>query len=197
MIIAITALVSIRAFSNHELFDKLKFNAYSIKHSKEGYRFLSYGLLHADWMHLLINMFVLHSFGKIVMIFFDFHFEAKSFLYFLCLYVGGITLSTIASYIKHKENYYYNAVGASGAVSAVLFSSIILYPKGEIFLMFIPIPISSPIFGLLYLAYSFWMSKKANDNIGHDAHFWGAVFGIIFTIAIRPEFFTNFIDNLF
>lgn len=197
IIIAITAFVSFQAFSNQEIFDKLKFNAYIIKHSKQGYRFLSYGLVHADWIHLIINMFVLFSFSKTVIIIFRFHFGIIGILYFLCLYVGGLALSTIASYLKHKENYYYNAVGASGAVSAVLFSSIILWPKGSIGFIFIPIDIPSPIFGLIYLGYSFWMSKKANDNIGHDAHFWGAVFGIIFTIAINPEFFFIFIDNLY
>lgn len=197
IIIAITAFVSYQAFSNQEIFDKLRFNAYLIKHSKQAYRFLSYGLVHADWMHLIINMFVLHSFSETVIYYFRLNFGIIGLLYFICLYVGGLALSTVASYLKHKENYYYNAVGASGAVSAVLFSSIILEPTSSVGFLFIPIPIPSPIFGLLYLGYSFWMSKKANDNIGHDAHFWGAVFGIIFTIAINPDFFFIFIDNLF
>ncbi len=197
IIIAITVLVSISAFNNYKIFDKLKFNAYFIKHSKEVYRFFSYGLIHADWMHLIINMFVLHSFGRIVEFFFKNYFGVKGIFYFLLLYIGGIALSVVASFQKNKDNIYYNSVGASGAVSAVVFSSIILYPIGKISFLFFPIPISSPVFGIIYLIYSYWMSKKAKDNIGHDAHFWGAVFGIIFTIALKPELFLIFINQLF
>ena len=125
IIIAITVFVSITAFNNYRIFDKLKFNAYFIKHSKEAYRFFTYGLIHADWTHLIINMFVLHSFGRIVEFFFKNYFGVKGIFYFLLLYIGGIVLSVVASFQKNKDNIYYNSVGASGAVSAVVFSSII------------------------------------------------------------------------
>lgn len=193
-VIGITAVVSIIAFQRRDIFDQLKFNAYVIKKHKKYYRFLSYGLVHADWMHLIINMFVLFSFGDIVSQFFDYHFGFKGNVYFLLLYIGGIAFSTLYDFGKHKDDPYYNAVGASGAVAAVVFSSILLYPAGKIFLFFIPIGIPAPLFGILYLGYSVYMGKKGTDNIGHTAHFFGAIYGLIFTIAIKPEFFTLFVQ---
>ncbi len=195
-IIAITALISIMAFQNRELFDKLKFNAYFIKHSKEVYRFFTYALLHADWMHLLINMFILYSFGDLVVEFFAHYFGVKGYFFFVLLYVGGILFSVLFDFARNKDNVYYNAVGASGAVSAVLFSSIFLHPTGTIYMFFIPIPIPSLLFGLAYLFYSAYMSKRGKDNIGHSAHFWGAIYGIVFTIAIRPSFAKDFFEQI-
>lgn len=197
IIIVLTSIVSLLAFNNSVWFDKLKFNAYFVKHSNEKYRLLSYGLIHADWVHLIVNMFVLYSFGRVVELFFTMHFEEKAYYYYGLLYLGGIALSVLAAFGKHKDNILYNAVGASGAVSAVVFSSIVLYPVGKITFIFLPIPISSPVFGLIYLVYSYFMSKKAQDNIGHDAHFWGAIFGVVFTIALKPELFLIFIKQLF
>jgi membrane associated rhomboid family serine protease len=197
LIIGITVVVSIIAFQRRDIFNQLKFNAYDIKVYKKYYRFLSYGLVHADWMHLFINMFVLYSFGDIVSQFFDYHFGIKGNVYFVLLYMGGLAFSTLFDFGKYKNDPYYNAVGASGAVAAIVFSSILLYPSGKIFLFFIPIGIPSPLFGVLYLAYSVYMGKKGTDNIGHNAHFWGAIYGLIFTIAIKPEFFTLFIRDIF
>jgi len=116
IIIAITAIVSVLAFSNHELFRRLAFNAYDIKHFKNSYRFLTYALVHADWIHLLVNMMVLYSFGRIVETYYGFYFGLKGSLYYVLLYVGGAALSTLPSYGKHKDDYSYTAVGASGAV---------------------------------------------------------------------------------
>ena len=197
LLITITVLISLVALSRADVFDKLKFNAYFIHHNKEWYRFLSYGLIHADWMHLFINMFVLYSFGSIVEELFRYNFDMKAYLYFLLLYIGGIGFSTLFDYGKYKNDIYYNAVGASGAVSAIVFSSIILYPAGKIFLFMIPIGIPAPLFGLIYLVYSAYMARRGTGNIGHSAHFWGAIFGVIFTIAIKPEFFTLFLEQLF
>lgn len=197
LIIITTVLISIISFNRIDIFDRLKFNAYEIHTDKEWYRFLSYGLIHADWMHLFINMFVFYSFGGIVLYIFKAHFGFQANIYFMLLYIGGIGFSTLYDFGKHKNDPYYNAVGASGAVSAILFSSIILYPQGEIYLFLIPIGIPAPIFGLLYLGYSVYMAKRNTDNIGHSAHFAGAIFGIIFTIAIRFEFLSEFIANLF
>ncbi|MCD4682628.1 MAG: rhomboid family intramembrane serine protease [Bacteroidales bacterium] len=197
LIIGITAIVSFLSFNRRDIFDKLKFNAYYIHQRKEYYRVLSYGLIHADWMHLLVNMFVLYSFGDIVEQVFNAYFGFKGSIYFLLLYIGGIGFSTLFDFGKYKNDIYYNAVGASGAVSAIVFSSIILYPAGKIFLFFIPIGIPAPIFGLLYLAYSAYMAKRGRDNIGHSAHFWGAIFGVVFTIAIKPEFIKLFFEQLF
>jgi len=196
ILIIATALVSIIAFSNRELFDKLKFNAYYIRSDREWYRFFSYALLHADWGHLLINMFVLWSFSDVVMQFFSLDFGSIAGLYFIALYVGGVLFSTIYDFARQKNNIYFNAVGASGAVSAIVFSSIILYPTGKIFFFLIPIGIPSWIFGILYLVYSAYMGKRKVDNIGHNAHFWGAVFGILFTLVLNPAYIERFYQQL-
>jgi membrane associated rhomboid family serine protease len=196
LIIGATVLVSILCFNNTALFDKLKFNAYDVKHGNQLSRFFTYGFVHAGWMHLFVNMFVLYSFGDIVETYFRFYFQGKYILYYLLLYIGGLLLSIIPAFGKHKNDVFYNAVGASGAISAILFSSILLHPTGKIYFFFIPVGIPAPVFGVLYLAYEYYMSRRAKDNIGHDAHFWGAVFGIIFTIAIRPAFITEFLQKI-
>jgi membrane associated rhomboid family serine protease len=195
-IIVITSLISIMAFYNPDLMNRLQFNAYSIKHNRQGYRFLTYGLVHAGWAHLAINMFVLWSFGRIVYAFYLYHFGNLGILYFLLLYVGGIMFSVLFDYGRHKDHDWYNAVGASGAVSAVVFASIILYPSGGVYLFFIPIEIPSPVFGILYLVYSAYMARRGRDNIGHDAHFWGAIYGVVLTIAFKPELFLLFWEEV-
>lgn len=194
-IIAITCLVSIMAFSNPDLMNRLQFNAYAIKHNKQPWRFFTYGLVHAGWAHLAINMFVLWSFGRIVFDIYGYLFGSLGILYFLLLYIGGIMFSVLFDYGRHKNDAWYNAVGASGAVSAVVFASIILYPAGGVYLFFIPIEIPSPIFGILYLIYSASMARRGRDNIGHDAHFWGAIYGVVLTIAFKPVLFLRFIDE--
>lgn len=196
IIILLTSAISIPAFSNRAFFDKMKFNAFIIKENKQWYRFISYGLIHADWMHLLINMFVLYSFGEQVEMMFIYIFGLKGTILFLILYVSAIFISAYPSYEKHKNNSWYNAVGASGAVSAILFSSILLLPSSKIYLLFIPFPIPAVIFGILYLIYSAYMAKKSVDNIGHDAHFWGAVYGLTFPIVLKPSLFLNFINQI-
>lgn len=196
IIIISTGIVSFLAFQNQQLFDKLKFNAYYIRRDREWHRFLSHALLHADFAHLIINMIVLWSFGRVVQSFFSMDFGGMGLLYFLGLYIGGAFFSTLYDYAKQKDNIYYNAVGASGAVAAVVFASIILYPGGSIFLFFIPIGIPSWLFGLLYLVYSAYMGKRGQGNIGHNAHFWGSVFGIVFTILINPDYVYNFFNQL-
>jgi membrane associated rhomboid family serine protease len=197
ILIGITVVISILAFSNGDLFSRLKFNAVDAKEPKNYYRFLTYGLIHADFLHLIVNMLVLYSFGRIVENFFSMYFPEKGEFYFLLLYVGGLFLSIIPAFGKHKNDVFYNAVGASGAVSAVLFASIILYPTGKIMLLFIPVPIPAPVFGVLYIAYEYYMSKKANDNIGHDAHLWGAIFGVVYTLALKPALGLLFFEQLF
>jgi membrane associated rhomboid family serine protease len=192
LVIVITAVVSIMAFNNIELFNKLKFNAYSIKHNKQTWRFFSYALIHAGWMHLLINMFVLWSFGDIVESFFTASFGLKGKLYYLILYIAGILFSTLVDFNRNKDNYYYNAVGASGAVSAVVFASILIFPGGSIFIFPIPFPVPSWLFGILYLIYSAYMAKRGIDNVGHTAHFWGAITGVVFMIIFAPEKLLSF-----
>lgn len=196
-IIIITSIISVLAFGNPELMYKLKFNAFAIKHEKQGWRFFTYGLVHGGWGHLAINMFVLWSFGRIVLYFYQELFSNAGYFYFLVLYIGGIMFSVLYDFGRYKDDAMYNAVGASGAVSAVVFASIILYPAGGVYLFFIPIEIPSPIFGILYLVYSAYMAKRGQDNIGHDAHFWGAIYGVILTIALKPALALIFWEELF
>lgn len=197
-IIIITALVSIAAFNNHDTFNLLKFNAWLIKDKNQSWRFFTYAFVHAGWFHLLINMFVLWSFGRLVEQSFTMIFGfSKGLLYYLLLYVGGIIFATLLDFGKHKNDPFYDAVGASGAVSAVLFSSIILAPDNTLIVFPIPIPLPAYIFGILYLIYSAYMGKQAKDNIGHNAHFFGAIFGIFFTIILKPALFQHFISRLF
>ncbi len=196
VIIIVTTLVSLYAFYNREAFDRMKFNAHAIKNFGQGWRFFSYGLIHADFIHLFINMFVLYSFGKVVIEAYVYYFDAKGYLFYLLLYIGGIIFSVLFDFGKHKDDMYYNAVGASGAVSAVLFASIMIYPTGKLFLFPIPFPLPSVVFGVFYLVYSAVMAKRAQDNIGHNAHFWGAVFGLIFTIILKPALVPGFFQQI-
>lgn len=195
--IAVTVIVSIIAFGNIDLFHNLKFNAYLIKHKKQPYRFFSYALVHGGWLHLLVNMYVLYSFGGIVEQILKINFAALGVLYFGLLYVGGVVFSTLFDFRKHKDDPYYNAVGASGAVSAVVFASILLYPAGSIYIFPIPFALPSWIFGILYLIYSAYMGKRGQDNIGHNAHFWGAIFGIIFIVVTMPGSISKFFETVF
>ncbi len=195
-IIGITVLISYLAFQNSDLMSKLQFNAAQIIHRKEYYRLVSHAFIHANWSHLGVNMLVLYFFGRNIETYFDYYFGRSANAYFVLLYFGGILASNIWSLAKNRNNYYYNAVGASGAVSAVLFASIFFDPWNLLY-FFAIIPIPGIIFAIGYLFYSYYMSKKKNDNVAHDAHFLGAVFGFIFPILLKPSLFDKFIDNLF
>lgn len=200
-LIAVTSVISVLAFNNAELFNKLKFNSYLVWHKKNYARLLSHALVHGGWLHLIINMYVLWLFGKEIEqvfrseSFFPATFRFGNFLYVL-MYVLAIPVASVPSLFKHKNNHYYNSVGASGAVSAIVFTYILIAPKAGFFLFFIPIEIPAYIFGLLYLAYSYYMSKRSSDNIAHDAHFVGSVFGLLFPLALNPDLFTHFILSL-
>ena len=139
---------------------------------------------------------VTEVFGSNVFTLFSYIFGGKALLYFILLYVGGVFISVIPSFEKQKHNPYYTAVGASGAVSAVLFSSILMFPQGEIIFLMLPIPIPAYIFGIIYLVYSWYMARRGNDNIGHDVHFWGAIFGFVFTGLLKPSLFNLFLHQL-
>lgn len=197
IIIVITSIFSIIAFNKPDLFYKHQFNPYLINERREWYRFFTHALLHADWIHLLLNMYVLYSFGNIVEIYYKMAFEEKSEFYYAILYVGAILTSSIPAFEKHKHNSWYNAVGASGAVSAVVFASILFNPTAKIGIIFIPIGIPAFVFGFLYLLYSYYMAKKEHDNIAHDAHFFGALFGIMFTLILDRDIGKNFLHIVY
>ena len=169
-----------------------------ISKRKEWWRFFSHGLIHADWMHLIFNMYALYIFGRGVEAMYsnDEIFGAKGPLFFILLYVGGLLMSSLFSYEKNKENIYYNSLGASGAVSAVIFAYIILAPTSKLGFMFIPVPIPAYLFGLIMLGIEHYLSKRGNTGIAHDAHFWGAVYGAVLTIVLKPELFMDFINQI-
>ncbi len=196
-IMAITVMTSFIAFGNQGLFNMLKFNAFNIHHHRQVYRFLSHGLLHVDYMHLGVNMLVLFSFGRSVENHFLLYFGETGRLFFILLYVAGLSLSVVPAYFKHRKHSWYNAAGASGAVSAVLFASIIIYPERSIIILLFPIPVPAFVFGLFYLAYSAYMAKKGRDHVGHDVHFWGAIVGFLFPALLDPAIFIRFVSYVF
>ena len=197
-IIILTVLVSIYSFQNQAWFDRLKLNPYRLYYKKEWSRILSHGFIHADWMHLLINMFVLYSFGRAVEYYFSelkvAGYISSPIFHFLLLYLGGIIISSVPSILKQKNHEWFNSVGASGGVSAVVFASIFFAPLHILYLYFIPIP--GIIFGVSYLAYSHYMSKRNRDHINHDAYFAGAIFGFIYPLFIDPSLIKSFINQL-
>ena len=189
IIIAITAIISIAAFSNETLLNKLILWPKVMNNPAEYYRFLSSGFIHADWNHLLFNMFTLYSFGTSLELL---GFGDK----FVILYLTGIAISSIPAYIKNRNNSYYRALGASGGVSAILFFSIYFSPWSRIGLLFIPVGIPCIIFAVLYLVYCIYMSKRGNDNIGHDAHLLGAVYGFLFALIVDPSHGVYFLNTI-
>ena len=198
-IIVITCLISIAAFQNSELFSKLHFNAYQIYHRKEWYRLLTHGFLHVNYMHLIVNMFVLFMFGTaaerwLKLLESDGLIKYHSIIY-LVFYLCSIVISSLLSLFKQKDNAWYNSVGASGAVSAVLFFNIFFNPWEKLY-VYALIPVPGIILGAIYLVYSQYMSKKGNDNINHDAHFIGAVFGLLFPLILDPGLINHFIFEL-
>lgn len=196
ILIIITVAVSYAAFNSPKLMDQLQFNASKVYHRKEYHRLITHAFVHANWEHLFVNMIVLFSFGRAIASYFELNFGRLHTMYFIFLYVGGILFSNLYALYKYRNDYYYNAVGASGAVAAVLFASIFFDPWNMIYFFGI-LPIPGIVFAILYLIYSYQMSKKQTDNVAHDAHFLGAFFGFVFPVLLNPRLFEVFIDKLF
>ena len=196
ILIIITVAVSYAAFNSPKLMEQLQFNASKIYHRNEYHRLVTHAFVHANWEHLIVNMIVLFSFGTAIEMYFKEYFGNNHILYFFLLYFGGILASNIYALIKHRNNYFYNAIGASGAVASVLFAAIFFDPWNKIYFFGI-LPIPGIIFAALYLFYSYQMSMKQKDNVAHDAHFLGALFGFIFPVLINPTLFETFLDKLF
>lgn len=191
VIIIVTALVSFAAFNNDDLRNKLILWPRRMDNPAEYYRFITSGFIHSDMTHLFFNMFTLYFFGRNAEYWFNV--IGRPALYPL-LYLVAIVAASIPSYLKHKNNPYYSALGASGGVSAILFCTVYIAPWTTIYVWFIPIP--AIIAGVLYLVYSAYMAKQERDNIGHDAHFWGAVFGFVFTFIFDPTHGRFFLEQL-
>ena len=158
---------------------------------------LSYGLIHGGWGHLFFNMLTLFFFGRVVEEYFAAAFgDVTGTVLYVVLYVSALAVSTTGDLIKYRNDYNYNALGASGAVSAVLFASILFEPKMGIYIYLIPIPVPGYLFAPLYLLYCWYMDKRNQDNIGHSAHFWGAVYGLLFPLVCKPAIFRHFLAQL-
>ncbi len=196
LIVGITCLISYMVMQNREGKSKLIFHPVTIKGQNEWHRFLTSGFIHADWWHLGINMFVLWSFGNAVEKYLYPHFLGAEFstLKYMALYFGGIIFSSIPSYLRYHDAPHYAALGASGGVSAVVFAVIFFEPWQNLYLYGI-IAIPQILAGVAYLYYSWYMDKKGTDNIGHMAHFTGAVWGFFFTGFMNVDLFARFIQK--
>ncbi len=191
IIIAITCVVSFAGFSNPQLINRLILWPPAITRGKEYWRLASCGLIHADGQHLLFNMITLYFFGGFMEQFFVQYIGAIGFVLF---YVGGLVVSSLPSYLTHCDDANYRSLGASGAVSAVLFAFILLKPWATIYVFVLPVP--AIIYAVVYLAYTFYMDRKNADRINHSAHLWGAAYGILLTILIEPRVIGVFFQSL-
>ena len=200
IIVVITVLFSLLAFRREKLFDRFDLAPYRIVHMREYYRVFTHAFLHTDFVHLGINMLVLYSFGTgIEKIFSNLEQQGVIFsgsFFIIVLYVSSIALSSLSTITRYRNNQGYSAVGASGAVSAVVFTYIFFAPLQKIY-FYMVLPIPGIVFGILYLVYSSYMNRRNRDNINHAAHFWGAVVGFAYPVLLEPQLFGVFLENLF
>ncbi len=183
-IIIITALISYQAFSNYNIADKLIFQPASVRDG-DWYRLFTYGVLHADFTHLLFNMFTLYIFGSYIESMFKMQLGLKlGSIAFILLYIGGLFFSILPTYFKEKNNHYYKGLGASGAVSAMVFAYILINPMNFMGILFIPIMLPAFLFGFIFVFISIYLDKKEVGGINHSAHITGGLFGVIFTAVV-------------
>lgn len=196
ILIIMTVGISLYAWQNQGLMHKWIFHPYAIQRDNSWYRFITSGFLHADFMHLLFNMFTLFFFGDVVeYVFKSAYGSTTGLLLYLLVYLGGIIISDIPTYFKHRNDPPYRALGASGGVASIVFSSILFFPTLDICLFaFLCLP--GFIFGILYMIYSYYSGKRMGDNINHDAHFYGAVYGFVLSLALVPAALPNFFRQI-
>jgi membrane associated rhomboid family serine protease len=195
IIFLFTVVTSIYAFSNHEIYGKFMLHPYSVSRGQKLYTLLTSGMIHKDWIHLLVNMMSFY--------FFAFQLERTlasvsswGHVQFGALYILSLILSDLPSVLKHKDHFWYNSLGASGAVCAVVFSYILFYPMTRMMILPIPIPIPAVLYGFLFLGYCWYASRHASDHINHDAHFYGAITGLMLTIMYHPDIVPYFFGQL-
>ena len=188
IIIIITCVVSISAFSSEKIMNDLIFYPPAVSKNRQWYRFITCGLIHADFFHLLFNMYALYLFGRVVENEFMRLFQEKGKIFYLLMYISALVVCLLPTYTRHKQDSWYRSLGASGAVSAVIFASILLDPLTKLYILFIPVGIPGFIFGLLYLVVSSYLDKRGGGNINHSAHVWGALYGITFLILFAQIF---------
>jgi|SRR5882757_3768668 len=198
ILIVINAIVSFIAFNNRDVMNKFIMWPYGVKRNKQYYRFISSGFLHADFMHLFFNMFTLFFFGKNLEVYLK-AYELGGAASYLAIYFLALIVSDYPSYQKHKDDPDYLSLGASGAVSAVVFATIVFSPWASIYL-YGALKISAALYAVLYIVYCVYMGKRGVGNINHDAHLWGSLFGLVFTLALvgvlQPWLFDAIIEQL-
>jgi len=188
-IFVITLITSLIAFYNDNIYGNFMLHPYSVSRGERVYTLITSGLIHRDWTHLFFNMMSYY--------FFAFMLEGLiGHWQFALLYIASLILSDMPSVIKHKDHFGYHSLGASGAISAVVFSYIMFDPLAPMGLLFIPIQIPAIIFGLLYLAYCYYASRYSHDAINHDAHLFGAICGILITVLLVHDIIPRFIQQL-
>ena len=196
LIIGFTVLISYQGFSRRDIIDRFKHFPYREMQQREFFRLLSSGFVHADWMHLIINMFVFYSIGQGIELYLRAHFGTPlSQIYFVILYLLIIILANIPTLFQHQHNPAFSSIGASGAVSGFVFMYILLDPWATFLLMFV-IPMPAIILGVGYLIYSSWAARKGHGRIDHSAHFAGALAGMALFILLRHEVINEFINKL-
>ena len=193
VIVAVTVLVSWRAFNDRALLERLILWPPAVERRRQYDRLLTHGFIHADWMHLLFNMITLWSFGTAVERAFSQMITPAGYVLF---YLSAIVVSILPTYISHRRDPNYRSLGASGGVSAVLFSFILFDPWSTLIIFPIPVPIPAFLFALLYVGYSVWMDRRGRDNVNHSAHLWGAAYGVLFTVLLEPEVLAHFTQSL-
>ena len=194
-IIAISVLVSWYALSKPNILNRMMMNPYRIDRNREYYRFITSGLIHANFSHLLWNMFSLYFFGNVVEQYFAFIFGTAGPYFFMALYVLAIIVSDLPTYFKNRNNPGYNSLGASGGVAAIIFASVLFQPVQNI-CFYIVICMPGFILAVVYVIYSYYSGRRSNDNINHDAHLYGALFGILFCAVLYPASIPHFIDQV-
>jgi membrane associated rhomboid family serine protease len=189
IIMLFTVITSIYAFNAPSLYGKFMLNPYQVSRGKNVHTLITSGLIHADWMHLIFNMLTFWSFGFALE-------RTMGSLNFGILYFISLIASDLPTVFKYKNDMWYNSLGASGAISAVLFASILFAPFSSLYLMPFPFPIWSIVFGPLYLVYCVYAARQARDNVNHDAHFYGALSGLIITIVLQHGIIQTFMDQV-
>lgn len=197
LLIAANVILFFITSSNDAWREKLLLRPYEVKRKNEWYRLLTSGFLHADLPHLFFNMFTLYFFGRNIEVIYN-ELELGGNFTYLMLYFSSIIISDLPSYYKYQDTYNYRSLGASGAVAAVVFATIVFSPWSSIYIYFIKI--SSLVYAILFIAYCIYMGKRGQDNVNHDAHLWGALFGLGFTVILiairRPELFNYILNEL-
>lgn len=191
LILAVTCIVSFIAFKNRQVMDDLILWPPAVARKREYYRLLTYGLVHADGTHLFFNMLTLYFFGSYMARVYN---ASLGIFGFGLFYLGGLLVSILPTYLKNRNNSNYYSLGASGAVSAVLFGYILFAPWSQILVLVIPMP--AIIYAVLYTAYSIYMDRRGQDHVNHSAHLWGAAYGVVFTIVMNPRVLPHFLAAL-